>query len=213
MIKELAYISMFSVLIPIFMGIFQLKRIPNYLILIFILISISCISDFATWQYPESRIIIWPLYITTQYIILILVFITVIDVRSIKNVLYGVLASLFIYTLIYHIYLKNADTHYPDLRLIQSFVFIFLSLYYYYYILTRMPTLELFTYPLFWINTAIFLYFAGNIFLQGAINSFTMEKVYHLYIPIHNVLNTIKNILFGIAFYMQYKIAKQGKLT
>lgn len=213
MIREFVYISQYSVFIPILIGIIQLSSTNNYLKYLLVLVSASCITDFATSYNYAWRDFMWPLYDLIQYTTLILIFIAAIDTKSIKNILIGVLASLVLYTFIYHTYLVKSDTIYPTLQVIQSFVFICISLYYFNYIHTNTPILNLFSFPLFWISTAVLLYFAGNFFLYAAINMFTIEKVYLLYFPIHNVLNATKNILFGVAFYMQYQNSKIIKAT
>lgn len=213
MIREFVYISQYSVFIPILVGMIQLSSTNNYLKYLLVLVSASCITDFATSYNYAWRDFTWPLYHLVQYTILILIFITAIDTKSIKKILIGLLTSFLIYSFIYHTYLIHIDSVYPDLRLISSFVFILIPLYYFNYIHTNTPILNLFSFPLFWISTAVLLYFAGNFFLYAAINMFTIEKVYLLYFPIHNVLNATKNILFGVAFYMQYQNSKIIKMT
>lgn len=204
---------MYSVFIPILLGIIQLKRTKNFLISLFVLVSFSCISDFVTWYNHNWREFMWIMYEIVEFTTLILIFISVIDVKAIKLLLIGLLTSFFIYSFIYHTYLIHIDSVYPDLRLISSFVFILIPLYYFYYIHTNTPTLNLFSFPSFWITTAVLIYFAGNFFLFMAIYFFTMEKVYLLYYPIHNVLNATKNILFGVAFFTQFYTSKRAKLT
>lgn len=209
--KEFIYISQYSVFIPILLGIIQLSRTNKYLKYLLLLVSASCVSDFATSYNYMWRNFMWTTYEIAEFTALILLFIAVIDVRSIKVILIGLLSSFLFYSFIYHTYIIEIDSIFPDLRVIASFVFIFVALYSFYYLHTHMPALNLFESPIFWINIGVLLYFAGNLFLFAAINIFTMEKVYLLYFPIHNVLNASKNILFGVAFYMQFHNSKRIK--
>jgi hypothetical protein len=63
---------------------------------------------------------------------------------------------------------------------------------------------NLLLFPFFWINTAVLIYFSGNLYLTISYNIFTMQEVYKLYIPIHNSLNTVKNLLFAVAFLVHF---------
>lgn len=202
------YISQYSVFIPIVLGMMQLSKTNTYLKYLLVLVSFSFISDFATSYNYHWRETMWMLYEIVEISSLLLLFIAVIEVKSAKIMLISILSILLVYFLVYYVYLRHLEVIFPDTRLLESFVFIILSLYYFYYLHTHTPTYDLFSFPLFWINTAVLLYFAGNLFLYAAINIFTMENVYLLYFPIHNVLNAIKNVLFGVAFFVQFQTSK-----
>jgi len=206
--KELGYISMCSVFIPIILGIMQFKKSEKYLIVLFVLVSVSCIADLTTWHFTASRELMWSVFNMLESIAIVLIFKDIISIKSVKSIkiiLLSVLAFFLLYTLIYHSYLINLNYIFPDIRLIQSCIFILISIYYFYYVMTYLPTDNLLQYPPFWISVAILMYFAGNLVLLSAVNVYNMEKIYTLYFPLHNMLNTMKNILFGVAFYVQYK--------
>jgi hypothetical protein len=61
--------------------------------------------------------------------------------------------------------------------------------------------------PLFWLNSGVLLYFAGNLFvfmLQHAIAG-SAQKGY-VYGIVHSGINILANLLFGIALLCRYRL-------
>ena len=82
--------------------------------------------------------------------------------------------------------------------------FIPLSIYLFYQLINDQPTDNIRRFPVFWVNTAVLIYFSGNFFLFLAYSFFTFKRIYALFYPIHSILNALKNMMFGIALIFQY---------
>lgn len=204
---------MYSVFIPISMGAFQLRRTNTYLILLFMLVSFSCLADFVAQSNHAWIPMIHAGYMIVDYVLIFLIFLLQAKSIRLKKIYYFLFLFLIAYTLIYHLYIKPENIALPNLQTVTTFTIIALCLLFLNEIYLDVSFPNLFLYPLFWITIALLIYFAGNLFLFIAKNIFTMEKMYLLYYPIHNVLNATKNILFGVAFFTQFYTTKRAKLT
>lgn len=203
---------MYSVFIPILMGIIQLKRTNSYLILLLLLVFFSCLADFITFSNYALRPTIHAAYSIVQYFLIFLIFVSQTKTNALKRTFLILFLLLISYTLLYHLYLEEATITLPNIQTVTTFTVIALCLLFLSEIYTDVSYPNLFHYPLFWITMALLIYFAGNLFLFIAKNIFTMEKMYLLYYPIHNVLNATKNILFGVAFFTQFYYPKRVQL-
>lgn len=195
------------------MGIIQLFKIKKDLLLLFILVLVSFTSDIVVEYSNESRNYVWPVFIILQFVFLCLIFlINTHNIRKRKILLFSI--SFFIlYALLYIFILKDLSPLFPNLMSKTVFTFLFISINYFVQLYNNVEHENLFTYPFFWVNVAVLIYFSGNLFLTISYNIFTMDKVFQLYIPIHSTLNTIKNLLFAMAFLVHLYVSRNETLT
>lgn len=205
MIKIFVLLSMYSVFIPFFFGIMQIRRTNSYLILLFLLVSCSGLADFIVHINYAWIPIVHAIFDVVQYTIIFLIFISQTKSIPLKKLLLSFLILLIVYTLTYHLFIDGSTIALLNSQTVSTFAIIASSLLFINRIPLDIPSSNLFRHPLFWFCIAVLTYFAGNLFLFIAKNIFTMEKMYMLYYPIHNVLNATKNILFAVAFFTQYK--------
>ena len=199
---------MYSALIPIFLGIFILKNREKYLIFIFILAVVSFLSDVMSLNHPNYRNIVLPVYRYTQ-LFLILSAYNFLFKNVYQRTIIFLLGGLLIYAVLYYAYLENLARTFPSIRTLSSFVFLLTSLFYFYYLHKNLLAKNLLLFPPFWLNVGVLIYFAGNIFLNVAINIFTMHKVYVIYMIVHSSLNILKNLLFATSFFIAIKYSKR----
>jgi hypothetical protein len=200
----MGYISMYSVLIPILMGIVLLHKSDRNLLLLFILLIISFGSDILIYFQNSSRVFVWPFYLVAQHVLLSIIFISTSTIKPKKQIIASLMYTYIIYVAIYELYLKENHPNSPDLMVISVFAFTIFSISLFIEIYNKAKVNNLLLYPFFWINTAVLIYFSGNLYLTISYNIFTMQEVYKLYIPIHNSLNTVKNLLFAVAFLVRF---------
>lgn len=85
-----------------------------------------------------------------------------------------------------------------------SLALIIYSLLYFYKLLTQLPEQFIHRIPFFWVNTAVLIYFSGNLFLF-VFTHYMVDKLtdsFLVYWSLHNILNIIKNILFAVGLHM-----------
>ena len=182
---------MYSVIIPIIMGIIQIKKLTNYLLLLLILLLFSCFTDFLVYFNNESRKFAWPLFIIFQFVLLYLIFrFNSSSSKKKKNLILSILAFL-IYSVVYLLILKDLNKFYPNLMTISIFSFLVVSLQSFHEMYNKLNHENLFIYPFFWINVAVLIYFSGNLFLTISYNIFS-HKLREL---IEFVFKRLKNSL------------------
>lgn len=90
---------------------------------------------------------------------------------------------------------------------ISGVLFMSLSLYYFYNLLQKLPEVYIHRMPMVWINIAVLVYYAGNLFLFIFNNYFTegIDGNQRYMWMLHNILNITKNILFFVAIWQNLR--------
>jgi hypothetical protein len=89
-------------------------------------------------------------------------------------------------------------------RAVESFILTTYCLFLFYYVLKNLIFDNLLNSPIFWINTAILFYFAGNLVIfifSEYISKHQTNSYMLLWASIHTFFNVSMNILFGIGFW------------
>lgn len=186
------------------MGIIQFLFFRKILTLPFLIVLSSFLSDFLSYNFPQLRLYVWPGFIITQFILLSLIYRSHSSRFRIRQKITYLIIVFSAYAITYEFYLKASFENVPNLMTVSVFVFIILSISSFIEIYNTVNVDNLLMYPFFWINAAVLIYFSGNLYLTVSYNIFTMQEVYKLYIPIHNSLNTLKNLLFAVAFLVHF---------
>jgi hypothetical protein len=114
-----------------------------------------------------------------------------------------ILITLFTLLFIYNTFLSHKFKNIDNISTsIESIIFILYALISFYFILKNLVFENLYHTPFFWINTAILLYFSGNLFLF-TFSSYleSHESTYLKLYLIHSNLNILTYILFSIGFW------------
>lgn len=191
-------------IIPIVIGIIQIHKLNKYLLLLFALVVCSFLSDLLVHYNREWRYFIWSILSILDFLILSTIFFFSSKNTFKRELYFSGLLLFFIYSIFYFFIFQNLQNKLPDIRAITLFTFLIISTASFIELYNNIEHENLFLFPFFWINVAVLIYFSGNLFLIISYNIFTMEKVYQLYTPIHNTLNTVKNLLFAAAFFVYF---------
>ncbi|QOI98240.1 MAG: hypothetical protein HRU69_12420 [Flammeovirgaceae bacterium] len=96
-------------------------------------------------------------------------------------------------------------------NVLASIILITFSMYYLYRLLHDLPVLHIHKLPMLWICFAILVYYGGNFFLFLAGNYLSETPAFQRSVWIlHNLLNVIKNLLFAIALWQNYRNVKSS---
>ena len=181
----------------------------KYLLILFLLVVIYCIGDLVVHFDRGSRWIVWPTVSILQFILITLIYIFNTGHFMKRKILLFSIPFFLIYAVLYIFILQDISHLFPNLMTISLFAFLIISISLFIEIYNNVEHENLFLYPFFWINIAVLIYFSGNLFMTLSYNIFTMEKVFELYIPLHGTLNTVKNLLFAMAFIVNlYNLRK-----
>ncbi|HLF35204.1 MAG TPA: hypothetical protein VI583_13260 [Cyclobacteriaceae bacterium] len=204
LIRKIAIITAGSVLLPVLLSLLNYKSKPGYLKILGLLVLTSGLSDLLSINFVRFNNEINNIYIIVQFFILGSIFYLCFHHVRIKRLL---LLSIFLYlifSVINIFFIEGFTNRNTNLRTVSGITFIIISVYYFNYLLQNQPVDNIVRYPMFWINSAVLIYFSGNIFLYAANNIMSFEKIYLFYYLIHNMLNVIKNLLFSAAFIAQF---------
>lgn len=100
-----------------------------------------------------------------------------------------------------------------SIRILNSFIFTLFAVAYFVKITVELKIENITISPIFWVNSALLLYFSGSVFFAlffeplGKVN----VSAAVLSFMFHNVLELLKNILFAIAFWISYKYPHNGR--
>lgn len=91
---------------------------------------------------------------------------------------------------------------------IESIYVMIFSLLGFYFLLKKLQNNNIWDIPVFWVNSALLLYFGGNLFLHGFGNYLYEHSLYtffELWSIIHSSLNILFYILIAVAFWKTRK--------
>lgn len=119
-------------------------------------------------------------------------------------------AGLFsLFAIINLLFIQKADINSYTLIVESIFVLCYV-LYYFYWLMRELPTTQLQRLPMFWINSAWLIYFAGNFFLYS-FTSYLVNVLNNdllLYWTIHNFLSAFVAIMMILALWIDLRNIK-----
>ena len=204
LIRKIALITAVSVLFPVFLSFLNYKSKPKYLKILGLLVLTSGLSDLLSINFIRFNNEINNIYTIIQFFILCSIFYLCFNNVKVKQLLLFSSFLFLIFSVINILLIEGFTSRNTNLRTVSGIFFIIISVYYFNYLLQNQPVDNIIRFPMFWINSAILIYFSGNIFLYAANNIISFERIYLFYYLIHNILNVIKNLLFSVAFIAQF---------
>jgi hypothetical protein len=205
-LDTLIYISALAVLIPLVFAFINFKHIRDYTWPLFIYFIASFIIEiiiniqFAFLLKIELAGFTYTLLECTLISLFYYRFLR----QDLKAGIIKIITALFIVASLVGVYvfdLQKADFY---ARAVESFIFTTYCLFLYYYVLKNLVFDSLLDSPIFWINTAILLYFSGNLIIfifSEYIARHQTDSYMLLWQSIHTFFNVSMNILFGIGFW------------
>jgi hypothetical protein len=201
-----------SSLIPFSLGWLRFRSNAVYLKLLFGITGVSFICDTA------SLILYWlkinPNYIGNTYtlvefIVLSIIYFIVFNDRKLSRIFIAV-GTFYSVVFILNLFFLQQEKISSYTETFSSFVFIALSIAFFYRLMKDLPALQIQQLPMFWINTAVLIYFAGNLFLFILTNYLVniLKDDLIAYWTFHNLLNITKNLLFAIGLWQNLRTPK-----
>jgi hypothetical protein len=194
------------VVVPLLIG--YIKR-PNfkseekawlYLITLSFLIEVSSLF---LKRHHMNNLYIYHIYTVIEFICISFFFIRIISkTRFILLIKTGIVLFLGValFDLISNGY-KEADNLSTTT---ESIVFILYASFFFYFLLKNPTYMNVLATPVFWLNTAVLIYFSGNLFLfifSNYLEDHSPRIYFELWGGIHSVLNILFYSLISIAFW------------
>ena len=202
-----------SALLAILIGLTRLAFLSRELKLLLILAGVSFTCDMAALFHNELGISVnyfGDTYRLAEFILLLILYYKVFNNPKWFWIFLSLALSCILFFFFNVIFLQQEKINsYSDS--ISACVFIVLAVLFLYKLMKDLPTLEVYRLPMFWVNVAVLLYFAGNLFLFIISNYLVtvLKDKLLIYWTFHNFLGITKNILFAVGFYMSFRLSKK----
>jgi hypothetical protein len=211
----IAKISMATALVSFLLGLAKFRSISSGLKLLLILTGVSFLCDVAVLYHAQLKIssnYVGDGYRLAEFILLIGIY-----YRAFNNPKtarpFLILTALFILFFIFNMIFFQREKINSYTNIFATLVFIVLAVGFFYKLMKDLPALQVYLLPMFWVNVAVLVYFAGNLFvftlshyLVTVLNDNLM-----VYWGFHNFLNILKNVLFAVGFYVSARSPAEPK--
>lgn len=205
----IGYLSLASVVIPLAIPLFTKPEIGPQLRIIVLILIFSLTSDIASLtiiHFGLSSLLVINMYMLVQFSLLAYIFYNQFRKARVVQVIYPFFLVFFILNILFFQgpWKLNSASH-----VLASLILITFSMYYLYQLLHDLPAIHIQKLPMLWICFAILVYYGGNFFLFLAGNYLSETPAFQRSVWIlHNLLNVIKNSLFAIALWQNYRNVK-----
>lgn len=207
-------LSVASVLIPLAIALLQWKKMSKQLSPLRWLLVASLLSDILMYitaltfrnSYPVGNA-----YLFIQFSILVYIFSFYYENKKIILTLYFVYIILYVVDIIFfESFLRFAS----NVNALSNLILIILSFHYLYNLLKEPPVVHILKLPMLWLIFAVLIYSGGTLFVFLANNYLltNLNSSQNTMWILHNAFNIIKNILFAIALWKNYKIMRSSTL-
>lgn len=198
--------SQVSILIPTLAGIYyyrNLNRPFRLLVYFFVLcigfeIGASILGEIYKNNMPLLRV-----FTVTEYFFIIQVYYYYFAHRaSIRKVIIVLSAALLLLAIADAFIIGNIWSGSSNTRTYEGIILVLLSLSYFYEFFLRNFDVEVWKQPMFWLSTAVLIYFSLNIFFFMLMNYMfkSNQQMAGLAIHIHAIVNIFANIIYAQAF-------------
>jgi hypothetical protein len=203
-------ISSYSVLLPLALfaiAVYKRKQ-PGSVWLLGLLLIVSGLADLASYiAYSYFHINPNPIvsvYGVLQFLILMLIYRTEYTRIAFKRLADAISIAFIIFAGINLIYIQGIHGLNTNLFTVSSVVLMIFCLLYFYQIIQELPEPNIERMVMFWVGAGVFFYFGSNLFLFLTVDRLIpkADENFLLSWALHNGGNTVKNIIFTIAFYV-----------
>jgi hypothetical protein len=203
-------ISSLSVVLPLALfavAIYKRKQ-PASVWLLGLLLIVSALADLTSvLVYSYFHINPNPVvssYALLQLLILSLLYRTEYTSTTLKRLTDAVSVAFTVFAIINFVFIQGTEAFNTATFTVSSIVLIIFCLLYFYQVIQELPEPNIERMVMFWVGAGVFFYFGTNLILFITVDRMVAEADESFLISwgLHNGSNTIKNIIFTIAFYM-----------
>lgn len=203
-------ISIYSILLPLAVFFFarNRKKLPTGIWLLGALLLASGLSDILCLvlykRFGTNPNTVVSIYLCVQFVLLSSIYYTVVTIRAYKKVISSIAILFIVFATVNLFFIQGVTGFNTNLFTISSIVFILYSIIYFYRLIRELPEPFIERMYMFWVNTAVFIYFGINLFLFLTVDRLIMkaDNQFLLSWGLHNGSNALKNIIFTIAVYV-----------
>lgn len=208
----IAYFCSLSVLVPLILAIVQWRKLPSEISPLRWLLLVAPISDILMLTlsrvFKIRNLMVGDIFMFIQFSVLLFIFSLQFSRKTLFFIFYSVVVVFHIFCLVYPNYV-------PSLLIgsnaVDGLILIGISIAIFYKLLNELKVMHIHRLPILWISFATLFYYSGSLFVFLSSNYLEgdTESLSYLWM-LPNVLNFIKNILFAIALWQNYRLVKSS---
>lgn len=202
----LSYLSAIILLIPVCIGIIRFRFIKEKHLLIFLSILISLFTEIISFIlikfFNQSNILLYNGYIIVETVLLFLYYLKYLENNLLKSIT-KFIAFIFVVVSVFEIIMNKKGAMSDISFTFESIFIIMLTIITFHYLIKSQIFSNILSAPIFWINSGLLLFFAGNLFLHlfsQILQEFAQKAFYELW-GFHSILNIILYSLISIGFW------------
>jgi len=198
--------STFFSFIPLIVSFINIKYIRNFSIFYFILIIVSIGVDGLNTIFAisgDSNTYMFHYYTIAEFT-LISLFYSFFFKQYFNPIIINLIIPIFLIAAYMDYKINGLDTMNNYSSSLEAIILSFYSFFFFYYVLKNLVFEDLLATPVFWLNTAVLFYFAGNFILFIFSNYMAKSdprKYMLLWSIIHTFFNVLYNALLSIGFW------------
>jgi len=200
-------LQVLSTILVVVIGIIKYKTLNLPLRVLFYLIILSLLTDFTCYLLVNFNM--YNLWVINTYTILEFLFFSIFYLSILKSIKQIKLLSLFYLLSLIAVtiitFAQSFTLHLSQITLgIESIIFICSSAIYFNLMLKKLEYSTPWSNPLFWLNSAILIYFSGCFFVF-IFSEYRAFKLVIMVWDLHNIIRIIFNMLIIIGFWKARK--------
>jgi len=196
-----------TLLLPLAVGITRFGKLSAPLRILCLLLGYSVLNTAITMWLAAleiNNLFFFNIYTIVELALIGWVFHTMFGSKNMKITVSILVITVLVFALSNILFMQNVDIL-DNLTLgVESLLFTLLALLFFYKVFRESKVQQLERYPLFWLNSGMLLYFAGNLFVFIFSNYILMEtqNVFHAEWGIHSILQITSNLIYTIGIWL-----------
>ena len=205
----------YSTLFPFVLSWIKIK-LPIYLNALRVLFFVSFISTYSNDLFAElyrNNLFVGVIYLTIEFLIFGIIYHSQINDTNVKKYVKYSTIVIVAFSLINLAFIQGFFNQNSFTRSIVSFATICFTIIYFWYLLNNLEVENLFTHPMFWINSGILMVAATSfiIFLfSGYLFQVEDYNPVMTFWILKNTFGVIRNLLFAYAFWLNFKLVRSS---
>lgn len=198
--------SAYSSVLPFIMGVIFVRNLKGYLVFLLIFTTIAFIMEgvnYVLYKYEINNLPVFHLYSLLEFSLLSIIYFLFYKQHIKTNYLFLFVILLF-FIVAYTEYRINGLSVMDNYSsAIESLILTVYSLFLFFRIMNNVRFRKLLHLPFFWFNSAVLLYFIGNLLsftFSNYISAYEPENYKFIWV-IHSFLNILFNLLIAAAFW------------
>jgi hypothetical protein len=207
-----AYLSTGSVILPILIAAYKPVTLKSKSIraLLYLLLG-SLVSDLTAFTLAKNGIntaLLGNAYFLFQFLLIAYIFSVELPI---KGIIRGTMVAFSMYFCINLFMIQGIFVFNTQSNSIGGLILVGLSLYYLFHVVRNLQAQNSYNSPMLWFTFAVLFYYGGTLLLFLLNNYLVVQDLgtHRLVWILHNFCNIVKNILFAIALWQNYRNPKQ----